>query len=173
MPVLITPSADLYSAWVEAHSEWGPGAHEDGFGLLPSDDVDSVAGFESWVARLTAASVEGGDGRCSYRWIVEGDRVLGAIALRHGTSDFVQRVGHIGYGIRPSARRRGVATWALGEIIVEAGSAGMSRVLAVCAAENLGSVKTIEHHGGVLESIQDTELGPARRYWIRVGEPGA
>ncbi|MFD4350913.1 GNAT family N-acetyltransferase [Nocardia sp. NPDC058518] len=80
--------------------------------------------------------MEGGDGRCSYRWIVEGDRVLGAIALRHGTSDFVQRVGHVGYGIRPSARRRGVATWALGEIIVEAGSAGMSRVLAVCAAES-------------------------------------
>ncbi|WP_446222350.1 GNAT family N-acetyltransferase [Nocardia sp. IBHARD005] len=173
MPVLITPSVDLYSAWVEAHIEWGPGLHEDGFGLLPSDDVGSLAGFESWVARLAAASVEGGDGRCSYRWIVEGDRVVGGIALRHGTSDLVQRVGHIGYGIRPSARRLGLATWALGAIIAEARTSGMGRVLVVCAAENLGSVKTIERHGGVLESIQDTELGTARRYWIRVGESGA
>ncbi|MEC3973871.1 hypothetical protein [Amycolatopsis sp. H20-H5] len=46
--------------------------------------------------------------RCTYRWIVEGDRVLGGIALRHGFDDFVPRLGHVGYGIRPSARRRGL-----------------------------------------------------------------
>ncbi|MFC9660129.1 GNAT family N-acetyltransferase [Nocardia sp. NPDC127606] len=170
---LIAPSVDLYGAWLDAHVEWGSGVHEDGFGLLPSDDVDSVGGFELWVARLSAASVEGRDGRCSYRWIVEGGRVLGGIALRHGDGDLVRRLGHIGYGIRPSARRRGLATWALGEIIAEARAAGMDRVLVVCAAENLGSVKTIERCGGVLGSVQDTELGPARRYWVTVGESRA
>ncbi|MGW6696697.1 GNAT family N-acetyltransferase [Nocardia sp. NPDC055049] len=164
---LISPSVDMYGEWRDAHVEWGPGVHEDGFGLLPSDDVDSASGFELWVARLITTS---GDGRCSYRWIVEGDRVLGGIALRHGDGELERAVGHIGYGIRPSARRRGLATWALGEIIAEARVAGMDRVLIVCAAENIGSVKTIERCGGVLESIQDTELGPARRYRITVGE---
>ncbi|MFD6396705.1 GNAT family N-acetyltransferase [Nocardia sp. NPDC060249] len=170
---LIAPAVDLYGAWLAAHIEWGPGVHEDGFGLLPSDDVDSVAGFERWIARLIATSAKGRDGRCSYRWIVEDDRVLGGIALRHGDGDLVRRVGHVGYGIRPSARRRGLATWALGEIIAEARVAGMDQVLVVCAADNLGSVKTIERCGGVLESIQDTELGPARRYRITVGESRA
>ncbi|MFC9472382.1 GNAT family N-acetyltransferase [Nocardia sp. NPDC056952] len=165
---LIAPSVDMYGEWRDAHVEWGPGLHEDGFGLLPSDDVDSIPGFELWVARLIAASGEGRDGRCSYRWIVEGDRVLGGIALRHGDGGLVRNLGHVGYGIRPSARRRGLATWALGEIIAEARVAGMDRVLVVCAAGNIGSVKTIERCGGVLESIQDTELGPARRYWITV-----
>jgi predicted acetyltransferase len=167
---LIAPSVDLYRAWLDAHVEWGPGVHEDGFGLLPSDYVDSMGGFERWVSRLSAAAAEGRDRRCSYRWIVEGGRVLGGIALRHGDGELVRRVGHIGYGIRPSARRRGLATWALGEIIAEAREAGMDRVLVVCADENLGSAKTIERCGGVLESIQVTELGPARRYRITVGE---
>jgi hypothetical protein len=43
MPELIAPTACLHAAWLGAHAEWGPGAHEDGFGLLPSDEVDSPA----------------------------------------------------------------------------------------------------------------------------------
>jgi predicted acetyltransferase len=46
---------------------------------------------------------------------VEGDRVPGGIAMRHELDDVLLHAGgHIGYGIRPSARRRGLATWALG-----------------------------------------------------------
>jgi hypothetical protein len=44
MPELITPTVRLHAAWIEAHDEWGPGVHEDGFGLHPSDEVDSPAG---------------------------------------------------------------------------------------------------------------------------------
>ncbi|GLW11317.1 hypothetical protein Misp01_64450 [Microtetraspora sp. NBRC 13810] len=49
----------------------------------------------------------------------------------------------------------------------------MDRVLVVCAADNLASMRTIERHGGVLEGIRDTPLGPARRYWIKIGAPDA
>ncbi|MGY2027646.1 GNAT family N-acetyltransferase [Nocardia gipuzkoensis] len=170
MPALIAPITRLHTAWLEAHDEWGPGRHEDGFGLWPADEVDSPTGFAAWVARLADESgrvgVEAGRARCTYRWIVEGDQVLGGIALRHGFDDFVRWAGHIGYGIRPSARRRGLATWALGRMLDEAGELGMDRVLIVCAADNIASAKTIERQGGVLERILDTELGPARRYWI-------
>jgi RimJ/RimL family protein N-acetyltransferase len=165
MPDLIAPTTRLHAAWLDAHAEWGPGLHEDGFGLLPSDEVGPAAGFAAWVARL------GGAG-CTYRWIVEGERVLGGIALRHGSGEFVKRAGHIGYGIRPSARRRGLATWALGRMLDEAGALGLDRVLMVCAAGNAASARTIERQGGVLEGILDTELGPARRYWIKIGAPG-
>jgi hypothetical protein len=41
--------------------------------------------------------------------------------------------GHIGLGIRPSARRRGLATWALGRMLDEARVLGLDRVLAACA----------------------------------------
>lgn len=168
VPDLIVPTTRLHAAWLEARDEWGPGAHEDGFGLLPCDEVDSPAGFAAWVARLAAGQL-----RCTYRWIVEGDRVLGGIALRHEFNDFVQWAGHVGYGIRPSARRRGLATWALGSMLDEARVLGLDRVLAVCEADNAASARTIECHGGVLEDVRDTEHGPVRRYWIKLGEPSA
>lgn len=163
MPDLIPPTTRLHTAWLAAHAEWGPGSHEDGFGLLPTDEVESSAGFAAWVARLS------GEEQCTYRWIVDGDGVLGGIALRHGWNDYVRWAGHIGYGVRPSARRQGLATWALGRMLEEARLSGVDRVLVVCEADNLASARTIERNGGVLDGIADTEHGPARRYWITVG----
>lgn len=173
MPELIAPTTRLHTAWLAAHAEWGPGQHEDGFGLHPSDDVDSPPGFAAWVARLLdqsdpAKPIEVGTHRCIYRWIVDNGRVLGGIALRYGTSAYVSWAGHIGYGIRPSARRRGLATWALGRMLAEARALGMERVLAVCAVDNVASVKTIERCGGVFDGTQDTRFGPTRRYWIKL-----
>ena len=81
------------------------------------------------------------------------------------------QLGHIGYGIRPSARQRGLATWALGRMLDEARILGLDRVLIICEAGNIASAKTIERHGGVLEDIQDTGNGTVRRYWINIGEP--
>ncbi len=174
MPDLIAPTVSRHAAWLEAHHEWGPGRHEDGFGLRPTDQVESPSGFAAWVARLQAQAQAGprtaGTGRpvaCTYRWIVAGERVLGAIALRHELDNFLFRVGgHIGYGIRPSERRRGLATWALGEMLLEARRLGLDRVLVTCEPANVASIRTIEHHGGVLDDIRDTELGPVRRHWI-------
>jgi predicted acetyltransferase len=178
MPDLIAPTARLHAAWLEARDEWGPGVHEDGFGLHPADEVDSAAGFAAWVARLAGESdqtkaSDAGQARCTYRWIVEGDGVLGGIALRHGFNDIVVRLGHIGYGIRPSARRLGLATWALGRMLDQARVLDLDRVLIVCEVDNAASVKTIERHGGVLEGVRVTELGAVRRYWIKTGEPSA
>jgi predicted acetyltransferase len=160
-PTLIAPTARLHAAWLEAHTEWGPGLHEDGFGLESTDDVESPEGFAAWIARLTA---EPDRGTC--RWIVEDERVQGGIALRH---QFNERTGHIGYGIRPSARGRGLATWALGKMLDQARELNMDRVLLVCAADNPASAKTIEHNGGVLEEIRLTKRGHTRRYWINLG----
>ncbi|MGK5674316.1 GNAT family N-acetyltransferase [Micromonospora sp. URMC 106] len=174
MPELVAPTVRLHAAWREARDDWGPGVHEDGFGLLPSDEVDTPAGFAAWVDRLAGESDParplGGDRvHCTYRWIVDGDRVLGGIALRHGLNDFLLRIGgHIGYGVRPSARRRGLATWALGRMLGEARALGLARVLVTCEVDNVASARTIEHHGGVLEDVRDTELGAVRRYWIEL-----
>ncbi|HET6296913.1 MAG TPA: GNAT family N-acetyltransferase [Kribbella sp.] len=160
---LIAPTTRLHTPWLEAHAEWGPGLHEDGFGLESTDDVESAQGFASWVARLNAKS-----DHATCRWIVEDERIQGGIALRHQLNE---RTGHIGYGIRPSARGRGLATWALGQILDQARVLTMDRVLLVCAADNAASAKTIEHNGGTLEETRPTEHSPVRRYWIELGQP--
>jgi predicted acetyltransferase len=171
MVELILPTTRLHLSWLDAHAEWGPGLHEDGFGLLASDETVSAAGFSALVKRLiSAADSRATDdptvSRCIYRWIVDGDDVLGGIALRDGDSESIRSAGHIGYGVRPSARRRGLATWALGHILNEAGTLGINRVLLVCDASNLASAATIERNGGVFERVQETDHGLARRYWI-------
>lgn len=170
MPDLIAPSTHLHRAWLEAHTEWGPGLHEDGFGLLPTDEVHSPIGFAAWVARVADKPEREGSPGTRHRWIVQGDNVLGGIALRHGSGESVMRFGHIGFGIRPSVRRQGIGSWALGEMLSEARELGMNRVLLVCAADNVASASTIERNGGILEAIQGTEHGPARRYWISLSE---
>ncbi|QWZ07949.1 GNAT family N-acetyltransferase [Nocardioides panacis] len=163
MPQLVLPTVELHAAWSEARADWGPGTHEDGFGLREQDDVESPEGFAAWVRRL-----RGGPGPASATcwWIVEGEAVLGGIALRHGTDDTVLRLGHVGYGIRPSARGRGLATWALGEVLPVAGATGLDRVLVVCEEGNAASARVVEHHGGVLEEVRDAGPVRVRRYWV-------
>lgn len=163
MAVLTTPAPGWHSAWLDAHAEWGPGLHEDGFGLLPDDDVASPGGFRSWLDRLS------NDERCTYWWITEHDAVLGGIALRHSSHPLVPRAGHLGYGIRPSARGRGLATWAVARIVGQASILGMERVIAVCEVDNTASAKTLERQGGVLETTSQEKA--VLRYWIRTSPP--
>jgi len=168
VPDLVAPTTELHAAWLEAHREWGPGQHEDGFGLGLDDDVDTPDGFAAWVARMRVAPGS------SLWWIVEGDTVLGGIALRNPTNGEVPQHGHVGYGIRPSARGRGLATWALREILSRA--AGLDRVLICCEAGNVASASVIERVGGVLEDVRETPVGRMRRYWVdltdRASQPG-
>ena len=174
MPELLAPTTGLHRSWLAARDDWGRGVHQDGAGLHDTDDVDSPEGFAAFVDRLTrhgdpAQPVEEGRVHCTYRWIVEDGAVLGAIALRHRLTDFLLRAGgHIGYGVRPSARRRGLASWALGAMLPQARRLGLDRVLVTCDVANEASRRTIERHGGVLEDVRDTELGRLNRYWIDV-----
>jgi predicted acetyltransferase len=135
--------------------------------------VQSSTGFACWLARLArqsdpAVAPPAGRVHCTYRWVVDDDQVLGGIALRHELNAANSHLGHIGYGTRPSARRRGLATWALGRMLVEARQLGLDRVLLVCAGDNVASAKTIEHHGGALERDSAGDVGEPRRYWIEL-----
>lgn len=103
----------------------------------------------------------------TYWWIVEDGKVVGSITLRHRLTDFLLNAGgHIGYSVRPTARKRGLAAWALGRVLTHARERGLDRVLVTCDDSNGASARTIERNGGVLEDIRDTDLGRTRRYWI-------
>ncbi|BCJ39417.1 acetyltransferase [Actinoplanes ianthinogenes] len=169
MPELILPTVRLRDAFLECADEWGPGLHEDGFGIRADDDLRSPEGFAAWVHRLVRLTHGAGEAcpdekHGSPRWIVEEGRVQGGIVLRH---QFDDDFGQIGYGIRASARRRGLAGWALGEMLVEARTVlGLDRVLVPCLADNVASARTIESRGGVLEGIRHFDGFSVRRYWI-------
>lgn len=171
MRELIQPSTDLYEAFRDCHEEWGPGSHEDGFGIDEHDNLDTREGFETWVARMLNQVHPAGT-RCpdrphwSPRWVIEDGRIVAGFALRHLHDE---QFGRVGYGVRPSARRQGVASWALTETLAECRDVlGLDRALMTCLADNIPSARTIEHCGGVLEGIAEFGTHRVRRYWVNL-----
>ena len=103
-----------------------------------------------------------------------GSRIVGRASIRHSLNEFLERVGgHIGYVVVPEFRRRGYATAILHSSlqIAREKCLGARRVLVTCDDDNVGSIRTIEKNGGVLENVVSGRgLDKAkRRYWIDLG----
>ena len=102
---------------------------------------------------------------CTSRWILDAatEEMLGFIATRHRLNDvLLQQGGHIGYSVRPSARRQGAAAAALDLALADAPVLGITPVLVTCDDADHASRRTIEKAGGGLEDVRDG----ARRYWL-------
>ncbi len=99
---------------------------------------------------------------------VRGDQIVGRASIRHRLNEHLTNVGgHVGFGVRPSWRRQGVATSILRQSLQVSDRLGIQRVLLTCGVDNTGSARVIEALGGVLEDIRDDGSGHAvRRYWI-------
>jgi predicted acetyltransferase len=96
-------------------------------------------------------------------WIVDGAEYVGKISLRHELNDLLFTWGgHIGYAVRPSARRRGCATRALSLLLPVCAARGIDPVLVTCDVDNAGSRRTIEKNGGVYEDTREGKL----RFWV-------
>ncbi|MEQ1664297.1 MAG: GNAT family N-acetyltransferase [Bdellovibrionales bacterium] len=97
------------------------------------------------------------------------DVIVGRIAIRHRLNEFLLKIGgHIGYGVLPQFRGLGYAKQMLTQSLKVADKMSIKRVLVTCDDNNIGSIKTIEYCGGVLENkIDQGESKPLkRRYWI-------
>jgi predicted acetyltransferase len=87
-------------------------------------------------------------------WLVdERGEVVAVSNLRHRLTDRLRlEGGHIGYGVRPSARRRGHATEILRCTLREARRHGIDEALVTCARDNVASAGAIRKCGGRLDS---------------------
>jgi predicted acetyltransferase len=134
----------------------------------------STDDFGAFLARLKACAegseIEKGFVAHTTYWLVVDDRhVVGVSSLRHDLTDSLRKIGgHIGYGIRPTMRRRGYATLILAETLLKAKALGIARALVTCGKNNVGSARTILKNGGVFhseESLPGVD-GVTQRYWI-------
>lgn len=95
--------------------------------------------------------------------------MVGAVNIRHYLNDvLLLNGGHIGDGVRPSERRQGVATAMVGLALQECRKLGIEKVLMVCDKENIGSAKSIQNNGGILENEVVVDGRTEQRYWIDV-----
>jgi predicted acetyltransferase len=185
-PSLIPPTWRLHGSWLASRDEWGRGVHQHGAAIYLAErlglDLDDPAGFQDWVEALLHGADPTQDRHddqvpATSLWIVQHRQYLGAIQLRHRLNPFLAELaGHIGFGIRPSARRAGLASFALRGALDRARRLGLPRVLLTCDQDNIGSARTIERAGGVLDSTRPADdyarshgfHQPLRRYWITV-----
>lgn len=92
---------------------------------------------------------------------------VGAVNIRHYLDkSLLLNGGHIGDGVRPSERRKGIATQMIHLALLECKRFGIESVLMVCDKKNIGSAKSIIKNGGVLENEIDVDGVIEQRYWI-------
>lgn len=96
-------------------------------------------------------------------WLRRNGYPVGISKLRHRLNEaLLNRGGHIGFCIRPSERRKGMAKEILSQTLRSAHRMGIEKVLLTCDIENEPSWKTIEKCGGRLEKLANGES----YYWI-------
>lgn len=101
----------------------------------------------------------------------ERNTIVGAVNIRHYLNEaLLLDGGHIGDGVRPSERRKGIATQMISLALGECKKMGMQRVLMVCNKENVGSAKSIRNNGGVLENEVVVDGVVEQRYWIKLAD---
>lgn len=75
--------------------------------------------------------------------------------------------GHIGDGVRPSERKKGIGTQMISLALKECKKLGIDKVLMVCNKENIGSAKSILNNGGILENEIVVNGVIQQRYWLK------
>lgn len=95
--------------------------------------------------------------------------LVGAVNIRHYLNDaLLLNGGHIGDGVRPSERRKGYATEMIKLALEECKKLGLDKVLMVCDKNNIGSAKSIQKNGGILENEVLVDGILEQRYWIEI-----
>lgn len=97
----------------------------------------------------------------------ERDIFVGAVNIRHYLNEkLLLDGGHIGDGVLPEERGKGIATQMIAMALEECRKLGIERVLMVCDKDNIPSAKTIQRNGGILENEPVVDGVIQQRYWI-------
>lgn len=167
---LIEPTLVMEKEYNNYIDEWDKSGEE----IVPLASRRSIVGYENlincWKEQSTNKAYEEGFVPASLYFLIdENMRIYGSLHIRHELNDFLLNYGgHIGYGIRPSERKKGYARKILSLSLLIVRKMGINKALITCNKDNIASAKTILKNGGVLENevIEGGEV--TQRYWINI-----
>jgi len=167
---LVIPSEEYYQSYIEAMEEYKQNNIDTyDFWEISKDEL-----FKKMENYRTGNNLPEGYVKATYFWLVDNDKFIGEISIRHSLTDSLLRFGgNIGYGIRYSHWNKGIGTIMLSKALVYAKDVlGLNKVLITCNDNNFGSARVIEKNGGILQDkIINTIDGVdrlSRRYWIEL-----
>lgn len=98
------------------------------------------------------------------------NKLIGMISIRYELSEEMRMIyGNIGYGVRPTERKKGYATEMLKFALDVCKRKGIGKVIMGCYKDNIGSSKTIEKNGGIKIKEKDFNGKLANYYEIDLG----
>ncbi|KFN03081.1 GNAT family acetyltransferase [Bacillus clarus] len=168
---LLTPTIELQEEYLDFYKEW----KDSGETMIPWVISKDPSNFPGMVQELLDAKEGKNIPKTwvpdSTYWLVTNEkRIVGAVNIRHSLTEHLFNAGgHIGYGIRPSERKKGYATILLALSLEKTKELSITKVLVVCDEWNTASEKTILHNGGLRDKDFIEEGGNVvRRYWIEL-----
>jgi predicted acetyltransferase len=167
--LLVKPNVSLEKEYLDFYQEWKVSGEDMIPWVIEKDPTDFLGMVQFLLNNEKGINLPEGWVRDSTYWLVNvSNRVLGAVNIRHSLTDRLFNCGgHIGYGIRPSERRKGYATKILAFSLGKTKELGIEKVLVVCDADNIASERTILKNGGKEDASFTEENGNVvKRFWI-------
>lgn len=168
---MITPTTDLQEEYLDFYNEW----KDSGETMIPWVISKDPSNFPAMIQELLDAHngvnlPESWVPDSTYWLVTDENKIVGVVNIRHSLTEHLFNTGgHVGYGIRPSERRKGYATKLLELSLEKTKELNIEKVLVVCDEVNTGSEKTILHNGGLRDDDFIEEDGNiVRRYWIEL-----
>lgn len=171
---LVKASKQYQSLIVDMLKEWEEYNNTHITDPSPRAIFKNYQNFDEYIERLNKEENDPDPGLvpASTYFVLDKERniIVGACNLRHYLNDFLKRGGgHIGDGVRPSERRKGIGTEIIRLALLKCKELGVDRVLISCNKDNEGSRKTILNNGGVFDGEVEFEDGSVlQKYWIQL-----
>lgn len=131
-------------------------------------ELESVP-YPEWVIQIrkNATKPNGDWGKSLTLLCLDKERLVGLLNVRYELIEALRiRYGDIGYGVRPSERRKGYASEMLKHGLEICREKGMQDVLVGCFGDNAASQRVILKNGGMLVREDDSYLeGRISRYY--------
>lgn len=115
----------------------------------------------------TGLNIPEGFVQSSTYWLVDNEEIIGCTNIRHSLNDRIEYCGgHIGLGIRPSYRDKGLGNLLLKRSIEKATELGIETLHIHCHTNNIASCRMIESCGGELSSRVTVGNEKINRYLV-------